>query len=222
VQYKDGGIYRDNAALVIQGATLLRRSGEEVATASIGSWMADQSVWRMAPATYADTILIQGATNGSVIDRIVVETQVYDPVFSCNIVVTTDPGQCSRSNVNWSLPAADNCWVTNVTCLPPGGSTFPLGATEVRCVTTDAYGQAATCQFIVKVEDSEPLQVRIRSANLPSNFIEISWPVGCGESVLESNAEVTDAQGWAPGKKFSRNGGEAVFQGGDQANERMR
>jgi hypothetical protein len=40
--------------------------------------------------------------------------------------------------------------------------------------------------------------VSIRPANLPNNFIEISWPVGCGESVLESNAELTDAHGWAP------------------------
>jgi len=221
VQYKDSGIFRDNAALVIQGATLLRRSGEEVATASIGSWMADQTVWRTAPATYADTILIQGATNGSVIDRIVVETQVYEPAFSSNIVVTADPGQCSRSNVNWSLPTADNCRVTNVTCLPPGGSTFPLGTTEVRCVMTDVYGQAATCQFTVKVDDSEPLQVSIRPANVPNNFVEISWPVGCGESVLESNVEISDAQGWAP-VQSSPAVAENRYRVAIQASERMR
>jgi hypothetical protein len=198
VQYKDSGIYRENTLVEIPGATLLRRFEEPVAAASIGTWMADQSVWRMAPATYADTVVIQGATNGSVIDRIIVETQVYEPTFFSNIVVNVDPGQCSRSNVGWALPAADNCRVKNVACTPPIGSTFPLGTTEVRCVMTDAYDQAATCQFTVKVEDTEPLRVSIRRASLINNSVEISWPVGCGESLLEWNANVTDAQGWTP------------------------
>jgi hypothetical protein len=63
---------------------------------------------------------------------------------------------------------------------------------------TDAYGQAATSQFTVKVEDLEPPRVSIRRVNLMSNSVEISWPVGCGQSVLESNADLTNAQGWTP------------------------
>jgi hypothetical protein len=38
-----------------------------------------------------------------------------------------------------------------VACVPPSGSTFPLGTTLVTCTATDAQGNASTCEFPVTV-----------------------------------------------------------------------
>jgi hypothetical protein len=38
-----------------------------------------------------------------------------------------------------------------VVCVPPSGSTFPLGTTLVDCTATDASGNQSTCQFPVTV-----------------------------------------------------------------------
>lgn len=48
------------------------------------------------------------------------------PTISCstNIVVDTDPGECSTSNVTYSTVASDNCPGVTVSFTPPGGSTF--------------------------------------------------------------------------------------------------
>jgi len=42
---------------------------------------------------------------------------------------------------------------TTVTCVPPSGSTFPLGTTPVTCSSVDACGNLATCTFTVTVLD---------------------------------------------------------------------
>jgi len=56
-------------------------------------------------------------------------------VIACpaNIVASTDPGQCARSNVTYAAAATDNCSGATVACVPPTGSTFPKGLTMVSC-----------------------------------------------------------------------------------------
>jgi hypothetical protein len=46
------------------------------------------------------------------------------------------------------------------------------------------------------VLDPEPARLQIRRVD--NNRVEISWPVGCGSSTLETNADLTNPQGWAP------------------------
>jgi uncharacterized repeat protein (TIGR01451 family) len=79
------------------------------------------------------------------------------PVITCpaNVIMSTDPGQCSAV-VNYPAPTAtDNCPGVTVTCNPPSGSTFPKGTTTVTCTATDASGNTATCSFTVTVNDTE-------------------------------------------------------------------
>jgi uncharacterized repeat protein (TIGR01451 family) len=79
------------------------------------------------------------------------------PVITCpsDLVLTTDPGQCSRSNVTFLVTATDNCSVTNLVSIPPSGSTFPVGVTTVTNVATDAGGNQAACTFTVTIQDKE-------------------------------------------------------------------
>jgi hypothetical protein len=59
----------------------------------------------------------------------------------------------------------DNCPGATFACVPPSGSTLPVGTTTVTCTATDASGNTATCSFSVTVfngvlqDDSNPNNV---------------------------------------------------------------
>jgi hypothetical protein len=57
--------------------------------------------------------------------------------------------------VNYANPVgSSSCGESvQVSCAPPSGSQFPVGATTVVCTATDAAGNKATCSFIVTVWD---------------------------------------------------------------------
>ena len=72
-------------------------------------------------------------------------------VCPSNITVTAPPGQCSPL-VSYPAPTVlDNCPGASVSCVPPSGSSFPLGIRNVLCTATDARGVQATCGFTVTV-----------------------------------------------------------------------
>ncbi|HZM87895.1 MAG TPA: HYR domain-containing protein [Blastocatellia bacterium] len=75
------------------------------------------------------------------------------PVITCpgNVSVLPQTGQTSAV-VNYPAPTvADNLPGVTVSCLPPSGSSFPLGSTTVTCTATDAGGNRASCSFTVGV-----------------------------------------------------------------------
>ena len=88
-------------------------------------------------------------------------TDSENPQLSCptNLIVTTDAGQCSRSNVAFTVIATDNCAVTNFACVPPSGSTFAPGTTVVTCTALDSSGHSAQCSFTVTVRDADAPQL---------------------------------------------------------------
>src|SRR5574341_28547 len=102
VQWFDGGIYSAIAEVTLPGADLLDRAQMESQGDSCGGWLVDRTLCRLSTAQALDSISIQGAQQGAIIDRILLETQTFMPACPSNLVVTTDPGHCSRSNVVWS------------------------------------------------------------------------------------------------------------------------
>ena len=100
------------------------------------------------------------------------------PSITCpgNISVPADAEQSSRSNVAYTANATDNCAVTNVSCVPPSGSTFSLGAHSVHCTATDSSGNTAACDFNVVVTGSGPLVVN--AADTVNVRIPDGSPVG--------------------------------------------
>jgi hypothetical protein len=75
------------------------------------------------------------------------------PQITCpsNIIQTTSLGQ-NNAAVNYpAATATDNCQIASVDCVPPSGSTFPVGATTVNCTATDTAGNIANCAFTVTV-----------------------------------------------------------------------
>ena len=63
--------------------------------------------------------------------------------------------------VNYPMPAAFSyCGViTNLVCVPPSGSFFPLGTNVVVCTTSDSLGNSASCSFqvIVRPDFTPPI-----------------------------------------------------------------
>ncbi|MBI5868086.1 MAG: HYR domain-containing protein [candidate division Zixibacteria bacterium] len=79
------------------------------------------------------------------------------PVVNCpaSLTVGTDPGQCGAV-VTLSVDATDNCSTPTLEYLPPSGTFFPVGTTNVRAIASDAAANADTCYFDVIVNDIEP------------------------------------------------------------------
>jgi subtilisin-like proprotein convertase family protein len=76
------------------------------------------------------------------------------PTITCpanaNVVTSVCGGMSTV--VNYPPPtASDNCPGVTAACVPPSGSTLPIGVTTVTCTATDAAGNTATCSFTVTV-----------------------------------------------------------------------
>jgi subtilisin-like proprotein convertase family protein len=87
------------------------------------------------------------------------------PTIICPANVTAVTAVCAGTTavVTYTPPTvSDNCPGVTFVCVPPSGSTFPIGVTTVTCTATDAAGNTATCSFTVTVfnaciqDDSNP------------------------------------------------------------------
>jgi hypothetical protein len=98
-----------------------------------------------------------GAGNTATCTFTVTVADAETPVWAAcppNATVSTSPNSCDAI-VSWTAPTAtDNCAVVNASGTQTPGSTFALGATTVSYTADDAAGNAATCSFVITVNDS--------------------------------------------------------------------
>ncbi|PWU21560.1 MAG: hypothetical protein C5B50_01450 [Verrucomicrobia bacterium] len=80
-----------------------------------------------------------------------------------NIVIQSCLGSAAgvgATNVFYPLPVTTNSCpgiITNVVCVPPSGSAFPVGTNTVTCTAYDNLGNSATCTFdIIVLPDTTP------------------------------------------------------------------
>ncbi len=184
-QYRDSSVYNVNADVSITGATLVSQQQQTVETTAFAQWVVHQSVWRLPTCPSSESVVLTGPANGSLIDEVVVDTLCLDFTCPSDLNFSADPGQCSKSSVTWTVPVVDGCIVTNVTCTPPIGSTFPVGTHSVTCVIKDSEGGTKTCNFTVTVTDNE-----VPVPNCPANVV--ANPTGAGSQSVEFAALPTD------------------------------
>ncbi len=95
-----------------------------------------------------------------------VTVQPPPPTITCPAnITTTAPPSCNQAAsvvVNFPAPtASDVCGSITLVCVPPSGSSFPVGTTTVTCTATGAGGPS-NCSFTVTVfgaclqDDSNP------------------------------------------------------------------
>jgi hypothetical protein len=67
--------------------------------------------------------------------------------------ILEDADGSGTASVNYPAPtASDNCDpAPSVICIPPAGSSFPLGDSTVTCTATDVSGNQASCTFTIRV-----------------------------------------------------------------------
>ena len=66
------------------------------------------------------------------------------------VTVNADSNRCDAV-VTFSVTATDNCPGVTVACVPPAGSIFPVGTTQIQCTATDTSGNTASSSFGVTV-----------------------------------------------------------------------
>ena len=91
----------------------------------------------------------QSTANVTVLDKVPPTITV-----PANIVVNTDPGQCT-AKVVFKVNATDDCSAAMVTTDIASGTAFAKGTTRVKATATDASGNAVSKTFTVTVNDTE-------------------------------------------------------------------
>jgi X-Pro dipeptidyl-peptidase len=77
------------------------------------------------------------------------------PTLQLPTDITVDATSPAGAVVTYAATATDNEDPSpTVDCVPPSGSTFPIGTTTVSCAATDASGNSSTGSFTVRVNGS--------------------------------------------------------------------
>ncbi|MEW6156667.1 MAG: HYR domain-containing protein [Verrucomicrobiota bacterium] len=106
-------------------------------------------------------------------------------VLPANIVINTDPGQCSAV-VSFEIAASDNCPGVFATTDIASGAVFPTGTTTVQAVAVDAAGNKTLGSFTVTVIDNQGPALL-----LPANITVANDPGQCS-AVVHFNVSATD------------------------------
>src|SRR5262249_32874355 len=128
-----------------------------------------------------------GPTNQCTFRIIINDTE--PPVLTCPLDIDeiADPGQCSKSNVTYTVTATDNCPGVILACVPPSGSTFAVGTRGVIGTATDAAGNATQCNFLRLVNDTEPPMILC-----PANIVASIDPGQSSRSNVTYTVTATD------------------------------
>jgi hypothetical protein len=73
------------------------------------------------------------------------------PTVNCSSNITANATSANGAAVSYIASASDPCGIASLVCVPPPGSTFPLGTTTVTCLATDTVGNSNSCSFAVTV-----------------------------------------------------------------------
>lgn len=80
---------------------------------------------------------------------------ITSPAIACPADQTLECAD-GFATATFAATASDNCGAPAVACVPPSGSTFPLGTTTDVCSATDGSGNTSSCSFNVNVVDTTP------------------------------------------------------------------
>jgi hypothetical protein len=79
-----------------------------------------------------------------------------------------------------------------VRCVPPPGSSFPIGETTVVCSATDVSGNSSQCAFALNVQPAPDPSLNIQLLGSAASAIELSWPWSASQSFeLEASEDIS-------------------------------
>jgi hypothetical protein len=99
----DGSIYASPATVSIPGATYLGNASQLLGVATVGGWIQDGTLWRVETGTAVAEATVTGAFNGSVVDKVVIETGGSSSSTTQGLMVQRVPGgDTARVQLTWS------------------------------------------------------------------------------------------------------------------------
>jgi len=106
------------------------------------------------------------------------------------LVIKCPPNQtiftCSNSAIaNFKASASGN--LGPIVCVPPSGSTFPIGTNTVTCTVTNICGATASCSFLVIVKPYGPLSPYPSAtywAGVPDNYAGATDPANVSACMI--------------------------------------
>ena len=87
--------------------------------------------------------------------------------------------------------ATDNCPGVTTACVPPSGSSFPIGTTTVLCTATDTSGNRSNCSFTVTVFNVCVQDDSNRNARLLINSATGQYQFFCGGNMYSGTGGIT-------------------------------
>jgi subtilisin-like proprotein convertase family protein len=112
-------------------------------------------------------------TGGATCSFTITVADTQPPTITCPANITV-VGASTGVVVTFPPPtASDNCPGVTTACVPPSGSTFPLGSTTVTCTATDASGNTAMCSFTVTAFD-----ICLQDSSNPTKVLLINSSTG--------------------------------------------
>jgi uncharacterized repeat protein (TIGR01451 family) len=114
--------------------------------------------------SFGTTIVLCTATDGAGNSNAgafnVIVRDTTPPVLSLPANIIRDVVGAQSAVVNFTVTATDDVDPSpDVTCVPPSGSSFPFGVTQVNCTATDSHGNTTAGSFSVTVRDNQSPRV---------------------------------------------------------------
>jgi hypothetical protein len=112
---------------------------------------------------------------------VTVNRDTVPPVINCPTNIYVFCAKPNGTKVNYTVTATDNCTAAvSITCVPPSGSHFPIGCTNVTCTAADSAGNASSYTFKICVLPQgcyvQNPSFELLNANLPA-------PNACGDPI---------------------------------------
>ena len=126
-----------------------------------------------------------GSFTVTVVDR---ELPVLAVPPGASVIIPADQNSTA---VSYTVTATDNCSTPAVVCVPPSGSTFPVGSTTVNCTATDAAGNVGIGSFPVTIAQSRSVDTEPPVITVPTNMIVAADIMTCSK-VVDYSVTVTD------------------------------
>jgi cysteine-rich repeat protein len=106
--------------------------------------------------TVGATTVTLTCTDGIVMASCTATVTVVDTTPPSVICAADQSIECTSGGAvaTVSAVALDNCSAVAAACVPPSGSTFPIGTTTGTCSATDASGNTGTCNYHLTVRDT--------------------------------------------------------------------
>ena len=165
-----------------------------------------------------------GASNTCATSVVVLDTT--PPIITCSSNVTVEFTSDDGAVVTYSVAAVDYCDLNpQITSMPPSGSAFAIGVTEVHSTAMDARSNAASCSFTVTVLGSRGVKADVL-AELIALRAGVTCERGsdadedlCGklDDAIRHLRESLRAGLWMDETHIERAGGKEVFQGEERA-----